>query len=743
MLQITILSIFIVDTDIRPSLHGSTVAYGHSTALFIDRLLQGTSEEASLFDEFSVLQPHDQQGISASYFDNIHPVFPFLIQAEFEETVKTLYVSQSFGTDIAFIVLYQAVLALGCQYHGCGSFDAGTGKAWKFFQTSLGYVPRLLLARESLKAVQAITALAIFAMNTSCLQVDHTLLAEATRMVLALRYHKSSVVDGSPMECHRVFWVVYHLEKQYNFQGRRASAIADCDVGCPVPEVHQSIFGEFNWLLASIRISRIFSIAYACLFSVDASTHQPEQLISAVDHVQKLLEDWRKSIPIDYRPGEPPTRPFPSQSALKEIALRTHFYYFHLLITSERLKLHLASNQGKIHESEKTLLKAAGSVIELTSQIDVEPYTPTFVLAIMPLAALFIVFDFVIHYPDNPETRQNLMLMDIVSGHFSLIERRSGGTQPGGYLSYFPYIARGYVESHERQISDQAIMSESRSTEDIQSLPAERSDTWVQNEIYNHVIEGRTATRSGSSIRNDSPAFEDYFTSDNLWRSSMQTATEADLGALFASVIDWEMGSALQIAGDENHQSGLKMAANVIGSIGVMALLLGMLELIAIVILRRDPIPKMMWTILHLTQYAVLILYIVGMSTSRNDLSQAASILVAVLFLVQTAICGMIEYQCRSCKSGRALTTICLISIPFLGVRVAYGLATMYVFSDSRFMTGVSGVVALAFLQYFMEFIVSTLFLYAGVALLPRTRAGDEERMSVELKENTGQNGYS
>jgi hypothetical protein len=60
-------------------------------------------------------------------------------------------------------------------------------------------------------------------MNASSLQLDNFLLAEATRTVLALRYHKSSLTIDNAAACYRAFWVVYHMEKQYNFQARNSS----------------------------------------------------------------------------------------------------------------------------------------------------------------------------------------------------------------------------------------------------------------------------------------------------------------------------------------------------------------------------------------------------------------------------------------------------------------------------------------------------------------------------------------
>jgi hypothetical protein len=60
--------------------------------------------------------------------------------------------------------------------------------------------------------------------------------------------------------------------------------------------------------------------------------------------------------------------------------------------------------------------------------------------------------------------------------------------------------------------------------------------------------------------------------------------------------------------------------------------------------------------------------------------------------------------------------SISLMSIPFLTVRVAYGLSLSFIASNSPFIRGRTNVIASAFLQYLMESIVTTLFLYAGIA---------------------------
>lgn len=60
-------------------------------------------------------------------------------------------------------------------------------------------------------------------MNSCSLQIDNFLLAETSGNALSLRYHKSFVTHTNVAACYRAFWVVYHMEKQYNFQARISS----------------------------------------------------------------------------------------------------------------------------------------------------------------------------------------------------------------------------------------------------------------------------------------------------------------------------------------------------------------------------------------------------------------------------------------------------------------------------------------------------------------------------------------
>ncbi|OJJ79833.1 fungal specific transcription factor domain-containing protein [Aspergillus glaucus CBS 516.65] len=431
------------------------------------RLLARPDKDISLYSLAKVqtelvIDPEAASHIQRTgYFDVLHPIYPFLDRQSFEERATRPDLLHVLGTDYAYCGLYYAVLALGCQYNGFSSFIPNDSHAWKLFQTALTRLDRILMSTESLSNLQALTAMAIFATNTFSLQLDQTLLAEAGRMVLALRYHKSIVSEDSTL-CHRTFWVIYHLEKRYSFQARSSSVIADYDIGCPIPNTPESVLGEYNWLISSVRFGRILAVAYASLFSISASTQPDDTILAAVDHVHTLLEEWRLSIPLDFRPKEPLQRRRLIDGASKEIALRTYYYYYHVIIALERLTLHASRDIARSENSMRALLNTAREVINLTRYIDVEPYTPVFILAIIPLSALFILFDFVVHHPTDPDIRGHLTLLDIVAGHFSQLDHASNGAIKSSYLSGFSHMARQYVQSVPKRPAGDAESSEPR-----------------------------------------------------------------------------------------------------------------------------------------------------------------------------------------------------------------------------------------------------------------------------------------
>ncbi|KAL2826499.1 hypothetical protein BDW59DRAFT_161017 [Aspergillus cavernicola] len=173
-------------------------------------------------------------------------------------------------------------------------------------------------------------------------------------------------------------------------------------------------------------------------------------------------------------------------------------------------------------------------------------------------------------------------------------------------------------------------------------------------------------------------------------------------------------GASLHFASEydgDGGKKGLRRAAAMFASVGVMTLLLGMLEvLVSVKTTIKDPIPPRLWTLLHISQYAAFILSVIYTITGGDRLSYAAAILVACLFIGQAVICVVFYFRLRShphhphphpqphqdededdkhnpnhdqnplTQSQNArLILLTLWSIPFLAVRVTYMLLSTFV----------------------------------------------------------------
>ncbi|KXJ93625.1 hypothetical protein Micbo1qcDRAFT_38206 [Microdochium bolleyi] len=384
-----------------------------------------------------------------SYFEQVHPLYPFLDQATFEQRVSGLPPEASDSNYETWLALYHTVLSLGCMYHDGGSFEPAKGLAWHYFRLSFRHLQHVLMCRASILKAQVMTAMAVFALNYSSLQIETLCISEAARTVMTLGLHKRNLDRGPHQEGIRTFWVVYCLEKEYAFNSSSASLISDIDISCPLPTVSMPGPREFSWLPCWARYSRILSKAYDVLFSVSATLNTVEERFLRMDRINEELKLWLGSIPESLRPGSSLQQYRASPQYMQEMALRIHFAYHNLRICISRMALHLCPNEGSLrrYENQKCLLLSARSVIELTYLIPISPFTPVWILGVMPLVAMFIIFDFVVHNPLNAETKKNLSYLDIVAAHYARLDLLAQGTVHDAKVAEFTSIARLYVES--------------------------------------------------------------------------------------------------------------------------------------------------------------------------------------------------------------------------------------------------------------------------------------------------------
>ncbi|KAG5300809.1 hypothetical protein I7I48_00626 [Histoplasma ohiense] len=280
-------------------------------------------------------------------------------------------------------------------------------------------------------------------MNVSCIKLDQTLIYEAARVAQYLRYHKSCHAQESHL---RLFWTIYYIEKMTAFYESNSSVIADEDIGCAVPAVPESTIGGYDWFLSAIHLGRLCSMTYTSLFSTQAILKTEASLLASIKRIKNKLEQWRLSVPMDYRPREALQLSKFERPSTKWIVIQAQYLYYNLVFAVERLFLHVDSeDDADTSPNQRNLMDAAQRVVELVPFIDLAPHMPIFVAGIMPMSATFILFDLVACYPRHSETNKNLALLDQAAEYFTRLEMVSQGVIPGRKIAEFATIARHYI----------------------------------------------------------------------------------------------------------------------------------------------------------------------------------------------------------------------------------------------------------------------------------------------------------
>ncbi|KAJ0125451.1 hypothetical protein J7T55_006797 [Diaporthe amygdali] len=359
--------------------------------LYVDKLLAQARTTGSLKDSkpFAVESSLAYHDMTRPYFTRAHPLYPFLDRKAFEDTMLAPTFLQEPQHNKAWLALYNAVLALGCQ------------------------------------------------------------LCEAARRAQNLRSHK--LPESSTFIYQKAFWTLYSVEKISSFHFGRPSAFADHDISVPIPVVPEAIFGDYDWMLANARYGRLLSRAASSLFCAGVTGKTEEYFLEVIDQLERELEQWRMTTPVNGKPNDTFRINLIETSLLRTASVWTHLMYNSFRLALCRARLYLAARtRGLVStvsqaESTSIMSEAARNVLELAAFIDVDPSTPFWFAAGIPMASLLVVFDVVISYPKHAETNTNLALLDVGGGHFSRIEYASAGWLPGSLLTQLSQIAREYV----------------------------------------------------------------------------------------------------------------------------------------------------------------------------------------------------------------------------------------------------------------------------------------------------------
>lgn len=146
----------------------------------------------------------------------------------------------------------------------------------------------------------------------------------------------------------RIFWILYLLDKDIALRSGRPPCINDDDCNVELPDEDPpdgvgNVFlkngkGKFNLFRTMMRFAVIESKVYMQLYSAKAGKQSDGELLNTIGELDKELEQWKDSVPPEFRPEH--DIDVESQGILVLHVVVLHFAYYNCLTTIHRMSIH-------------------------------------------------------------------------------------------------------------------------------------------------------------------------------------------------------------------------------------------------------------------------------------------------------------------------------------------------------------------------------------------------------------------
>lgn len=355
-------------------------------------------------------------------------------------------------------------------------------KAWLYLKNAMGVITELTMRNTDLLSVQALLGMALFLQGTPNPQPSFFLIAAAIRCSHTIGLHKrGSAFNLNPIEVEqrkRVFWIAYLLDKDACLRAGRPPAQDDDDMNVELPseDPPDNIGnvpladgkGKINLFRLMCEFAIISSKVYRQLYSVRASKQSDGELLNTIGELDKELEAWKDSIPIDFRP-EHEIKTSHTPLILHIVVL--HFSYYNCLTTIHRMSVHHGywtsrlseyAIQGlnarplnpRVFSSAALCVSAARASIHLIKYIPQGDFACVWLILYFPVSALVTLFANILQNPQDTRARADIKLMDLVVNFLTNIAHDEGSGSLNRMLtvcSEFARIARVVIEKAEKE----------------------------------------------------------------------------------------------------------------------------------------------------------------------------------------------------------------------------------------------------------------------------------------------------
>ncbi|TEA22425.1 Fusaridione A cluster transcription factor fsdR [Colletotrichum sidae] len=435
---------------------------------------------------FRPLPPkHEALSLLKDYFENFNCMFPLFHQPTFMHLVERQYSNDPYeGT--GWWASLNCALAFAHRLRVMSNLvpQEEDEKAWGYMKNALGTFAELTMRNTDLLSVQALLGMALFMQGTPNPQPTFVLIATAIRLSHSIGLHKKGTgFNLNPIEIEqrkRVFWIAYMLDKDLCLRAGRPPAQDDDDMNVELPDADPEDNignipladgrGKMNLFRVICEFATIESKVYSRLYSTKATKQSSGELLNTIGELDQELEEWKDSIPIDFRPEHEIQA---SHTPLILHVVMLHLTYYNCLTTIHRMSVHHGywtsrlSNyaiQGlnakplnpRVFSSAALCTAAARASISLLKYMPQGDSSSVWLILYFPVSALMTLFGNILQNPLDPRAKSDTRLMNLVVNFLSLLgqETETGGVHRMlGVCSEFERIAKLVIEKAEKEQS--------------------------------------------------------------------------------------------------------------------------------------------------------------------------------------------------------------------------------------------------------------------------------------------------
>ncbi|KXG45454.1 Transcription factor [Penicillium griseofulvum] len=458
---------------------------------------------------FKPLPPKEEAlSLFKDFFENFNCMFPLFHEATFMHLVERQYSRDPYegsgwwaSINVALAISHRLRVMSNLVPH------EEDKKAWLYLKNAMGVLTELTMRNTDLLSVQALLGMSLFLQGTPNPQPAFFLVAAAIRLSHSIGLHKRGSSFGLNVveveQRKRVFWIAYLLDKDICLRSGRPPVQDDDDMNVELPsEDPPDNVGnvplsdgrsKFNLFRSLCEFATIESRVYKRLYSAKASKQSDGELLNTIGELDKELEDWKDSIPIDFRP-EHEIQATHTPLIIHMVVL--HFAYYNCLTTIHRMSVHHGywtsrlSNyaiQGlnarplnpRVFLSAVLCVTAARASINLIKYIPQGDFACVWLILYYPVSALVTLFANILQNPTDVRARSDVKLMSVVVSFLStLVSDESNGSikRMLGLCGEFERIAKVVLDKTEKE-SHSRKKRKNAEAEDSADAPEEQSAT--------------------------------------------------------------------------------------------------------------------------------------------------------------------------------------------------------------------------------------------------------------------------